>query len=510
MPMTFSSILSESAGADFTHKAPACFVDLNIDQIVAAVITGKEEYNLSEFFYTPVRSIDAIRYRHEIFQDLENGGLFERIRTFAETMHAMREQLARVDKLRHRHRTNAWFMHAIEFYCDAIRQFASDLSGAPLKSRGLVAFRQYLADYAAGAYFTSLVEQTDALKADLAHVRYEVLINGDTFTVRDYGSEADYSVIIERTFDKFKQGAVKDYRNKFRSSPDMNHIEEKILDFVALLNSDLFFRLDAYCVRHANFVDEAIGAFDREIQFYISYLQHIGALKHTGLYFCYPHISPNSKDVYVNVGFDLALAHKLIGANSTVVCNDFFLKGRERIIVVTGPNQGGKTTFARAFGQLHYLASIGCPVPGRDAQLYLFDEIFTHFEKEEKVENLRGKLEDDLVRIRSILKRATSRSIVIMNEIFTSTTVQDEVFLSRKVMETIIQLDALCVWVTFVDELAWLSGQTVSMVSTINPKNAALRTFKVLRRPADGLAYAMAIAEKYRLTHEQIRERVAS
>jgi hypothetical protein len=508
--MTFSGVLSDNAKADFARKAPACFVDLNLDQIVAAVITGKDEYNLSEFFYTPMRSADAIRYRHEIFQDLENGGLFERIRTFAETMHAMREQLARVDKLRHRHRKNAWFMHAIEFYCDAIRQFASDLSGAPLKSRGLVAFCQYLTDYAAGVNFTSLVEQTDVLKADLAHVRYEVLINGDTFTVRDYESEADYSVVIEETFDKFKQGVVKDYRNKFRLSPDMNHIEEKILDFVALLNSDLFFRLDAYCARHANFIDDAVGSFDREIQFYVSYLQHIGALKRAGLRFCYPQISVKSKDVHADDGFDLALAHKLVAANAAVVCNDFFLKGRERIIVVTGPNQGGKTTFSRTFGQLHYLASIGCPVPGHCAQLYLFDEIFTHFEKEEKVENLRGKLEDDLVRIRSILKHATSRSIIIMNEIFTSTTVQDEIFLSRKIMEKIVGLDALCVWVTFVDELAWLSDQTVSMASTINPKNAALRTFKVLRRPADGLAYAMAIAEKYRLTHEQIRERVAS
>jgi len=314
---------------------------------------------------------------------------------------------------------------------------------------------------------------------------------------------------IEETFEKFKQGAVKDYSVKYNSIPqDMNHIEAKILDFVVQLNPGLFSRLDNFCFRFANFTDETIAIFDREIHFYIAYLEYIQQFKSNKLHFCYPHISDNSKEIFNYEGFDLALAQKLDKDNVPIICNDFYLKDKERIIIVTGPNQGGKTTFARTFGQLHYLASIGCPVPGREAQLFLYDQIFTQFERAEKVENLRGKLEDDLSRVKLILESATSRSVIIMNEIFASTTLQDVIFLSGKVMKKIIELDLLCVWVTFVDELASFSEQVVSMTSTIVPANPALRTFKIVRRSSDGFAYALTIAEKYRLTYNQIKERI--
>jgi DNA mismatch repair ATPase MutS len=272
----------------------------------------------------------------------------------------------------------------------------------------------------------------------------------------------------------------------------------------------VFAFLDEYTIRRAGFTDDTIARFDREVQFYIACIEFVEPLKRAGLSFCFPTVGDESKQINAAETFDLALAASLVHGKVPVVTNDFSLTGPERVFVVTGPNQGGKTTFARTLGQLHYLASIGFPIPGRYARLFLFDKLFTHFEREEDLRNLSGKLEDELLRIRAILSEATSNSVLIMNESFLSTTLNDAIFLSKEVMRKIVALDLICVSVTFLDELATFSDSTVSMVSTVNPSDPAQRTFKVVRRVADGLAYAAALAEKYRLTYESVKSRVAA
>jgi DNA mismatch repair protein MutS len=508
---TFHSILFDDADATVRDDLaePGFFADLHLDDIVRSVTAGRETYALAAIFYAPLPDLDAITYRHDVFRDLEDAAVLEAVRAFVEQLQTVSRRLAHASKATYVFDQERWLVGSAEAFTLAVARLDRELRTAELRSVGLRGFRDHLAAYAASDPHTTLVADTARIKSVISDVSYRLRIHGARITVTRFAPEPDYSADVVATFDKFRQGARSTYDWRFDQGSDMNHVEAAILDRVARLHPGAFAALHEYAAAHRDFLDPTIARFEREIQFYVAYRDHIDRVRRgTGLRFCYPELTPASHAVESRGLFDLALAGSLVREGRSVVPNDIELSGTERVVIVTGPNQGGKTTFGRAIGQLHHLARIGVPVPGERARLPLVDRIFTHFERQEQVEDLSSKLEDDLRRIHAILDQATSASLLIMNESFSSTTVGDQLFIGRRIMRRIVDRGLLCVVVTFLDELTELGPTIVSVVSTVDPNDDARRTFEIVRRPADGLAYALAIAEKHRLTYPSLKTRL--
>lgn len=512
--MTPPSILYESGGGQTPPPLQdrQFAVDLNLDQVFTSVCEGREQLDLLSLFYSPLRDVDSVAYRHEVMADLERPQLLAAVRSFGQGMRQVRDVLTSVRSLHNRWQQRRLFLDAVSAYGDAVSSLSNELVRLEPGSRGLSAFTRYLSTYSGSAGFTSLVEEAHTILNELGQIRYTLHIRGTRVTVSRYTGEANYAQEVESIFAKFREAPARDFLATFRNTVDMDHVEGQVLDLVARLYPGPFGALDQYFESHHDFLDTGVAGFDRDSQFYLAYLDHIAPLRSLGLAFCYPGLSFSPGRTRARALFDLALADKISQPGSSrpnIVTNDLDLGPDERIVVVTGPNSGGKTTFARALGQVHYLASLGLLVPAMEAQLVLADAVFTSFGQEEQLGTPRSHLEDELFHLHEVIALASPRSVIVMNESFSSTTLRDATLLGKAVLAQLFASGSLCIYVTFVDELATAIEGTVSIVATVDPDDPVLRTYKVVRKPPEGLAYAAALAERYGLTYGAVEERVS-
>ena len=483
--------------------------DLRLDQVIDTIAASRAEYEITPFLLTPLTSAEDVRFRQAIFRDVEAPQTLATLEEFADGMRGVRRRLTGLTKLHSRRQQQAWLLEAAAQYCRTIDALTAGLRDADINSAGLRAVRDFTATMTDAPAYGRLRSNTTTVLSVLRSIRYSLTVAANRVVVGRYEGESDYSQRVLDSFERFRQREVTDAISLPTVSTYMNHVDAQVLDRVARLYPDEFAALDQFCDTHHDFVDETLMRFDREINFYLATGEFMHRLRSSGLPICLPDITAD-RTIEAHDIYDVALADKLIRERRKVVLNDLELREGESIIVVTGPNQGGKTTFARSVGQLHYLASLGCPTPGTDVRVGLPDGIYTQFERTEDLRTLSGKLEDELVRLRQMLEHATDDSIVVMNESFGSTSLRDATLLGGTVLRQLIEREIRTVYVTFVDELSRLAPSVVSMVSKVADDDPSARTYKIVRRRADGRAYAASLAEQHGLTADQIKARVGA
>ena len=491
------------------RTSDAALHDLALDQVLDRLI--KRAPAAADAFRTLCADEAEVSYRQEVFAALDDDPLRNGVKAFLQEMDRSDVADAGAAHAHYPFEGELWRLEAVRRYVGAVTGLVDCLSGSASAagSVALTGLADHLAAYRASAEFAQLEREAQGCRDELDALDYNVLIRGGKVIVAPTDGEDDLREAVLDTFARFRSGDPEFAAETFRD-PGLDHVQAWVLEKAALVHPGPFERLRRFTASTESYRDEIVQQFAAEVWFYLAWLEHIAPLQAAGLPFCSPTVSAGTKELDARDTFDVALATRLAADGEPVVRNDIRLTAGERVIIVSGPNQGGKSTTARAFGQLHHLAGIGCPVPGRQVRVFLCDRVLTAFEREEQLDELEGRLGAEIQRMHEILAQATGNCVLVLNEVFSSTALQDARILTRDVLHRILDVDALAICVTFIDELSRLDERTVSMVSTVDPHDAAVRTFRVERREADGRAYARALAARHGLTGPQITERMSA
>lgn len=190
--------------------------------------------------------------------------------------------------------------------------------------------------------------------------------------------------------------------------------------------------------------------------------------------------------------YDAALALRLGGQP---VANDLAADG-SRCIVVTGPNQGGKSTFLRSLGLAQLLMQAGLFVPARAFRAAVVGRVFSHFSREEDETLRRGKLDEELARMRTIVDRLRPGDLVLLNESFSSTNEREGSAIARGVVEAMLDAGVRVAYVTHLTDLALgLAAErragTIFLRAERRPDGS--RTFRVVPGEPEGTSHGIDV-----------------
>ncbi|UJP05207.1 MAG: DNA mismatch repair protein MutS [Nitrosomonas sp.] len=143
----------------------------------------------------------------------------------------------------------------------------------------------------------------------------------------------------------------------------------------------------------------------------------------------------------------------LIETMPDYVPNDIQLDPSGRILIITGPNSGGKTAYCKTVAQIQLLGQIGCYVPAVAAQLVPATHIFYQVPDPGQLSAAMGRFGHELARTREIFFNATARSLVVLDELSEGTTFEEKMTISEYILKGFHQLGASTLLVTHNHEL---------------------------------------------------------
>ncbi|QIS22625.1 MutS-related protein [Nocardia terpenica] len=243
----------------------------------------------------------------------------------------------------------------------------------------------------------------------------------------------------------------------------------------------------------ANHVQDFFRRLRTEIAFYLGCLTLHDRLSGAGLPLCLPTPHPAGTARLRCTGLrDIALC--LSGAGP-VVGNDIDASGRS-LIVVTGANSGGKSTFLRSVGMAQLMMQAGMFVVADTFEADVRDGVFTHFVTDEDRTMSHGKLVDELSRMSGIVDRIGPNSLLLCNESFSSTSEGDATRIAGPLLDGLLATGVRIVFVTHLYEFAhrrYRSGHPADLFLRAGHHPDGTRSFRVTAGSPEPTSHAADI-----------------
>lgn len=494
---------------------PDYFLDLNLNQIVKELQEKGKGYDIRSMFYRLPSDYETVCYRREIYREIRNKKLESMFAAFSKHMRETRRYTERMERAEEKQQQQMFYYNAVSEFVEGVFLVRDVLSAVKPESEGLAGLLGYVEDFCCRPLWQECKEAMNRIGKLLSDLCFQLTIDGANLKVRSGWRERYYFDQIKKLFPerfsekKDKYGVPEDYfiASPFQNLEQLGYLETEIVKMYRKKRPDFFKELVKFQKKFKKMIDEDMYRVEEEVQYYLVYGAFQKDMEGRGCVFCEPQVKQG--DVFlVHQVYDLALARKNRRTEKEVVSNSVQYREGERFFVVTGPNQGGKTTFARSLGQLVYFAMMGLDVPAESAVLPYFEGLLTHFSVEESLESGRGRLKEELVRLAPMMQESAANRFVIFNELFTTAATYDAFVMGQRVLQHFIGQKCLGVYVTHVAELAKAGEGAVSLVALADETDHRRRTFQVVRKEAEGIGYAGDIVEKHRLGYEELCKRL--
>jgi DNA mismatch repair protein MutS len=243
------------------------------------------------------------------------------------------------------------------------------------------------------------------------------------------------------------------------TTPELKEYEAKILDAqekIVDIERRLFTELRTAIAGEAKRIRQTALAL-AEVDVLASFA-HIAALRN----YCRPQFVDASDELEIIEGRHPVIEQQeLAGGSERFIANDLYLNGTtDNILLLTGPNMGGKSTYLRQTALMVILAQMGSFVPARSAKLSIVDRVFTRIGASDNLARGRSTFMVEMTETAAILHTATPRSLILLDEVGRGTSTYDGLAIAWAAVEYLhARVRAKTLFATHYFELTELADQ---------------------------------------------------